>query len=356
MEDKRLEEVIRQYIQLAPTPNARGFYPVLCKVCMDHGKKGKRAGFKFEGDSVGYNCFNCGHTAKYDPDNHATMSQNMVTVLDSFHVPDDEYKQVLLASLARSNRISNSDNPKQIYTKIEPDVIQLPEHFYPLGDANSEDKWDIIARDYLETDRGIDPDKHKFYLSKGGNDYQSNKWKGRVIIPVYKDEKLIFYQGRALVSATRKYESPDIAKDKVLYGFNRLFEPTELPLYVDEGWFDAEVMGGVATFGNRLTDAQIRWLNRSRRPKVVIPDKFGDGNVMAEQAIDEGWYVSTPDVGNCKDMNAAVKRFGKLYVMNTVAEQTRKGFGARTAIGIYCEQNTSTQKNKNTRPRKGGKL
>jgi hypothetical protein len=57
-----LEEVIRNNIQISNIPSSKGFYPVLCKICHDHGRKGLRAGFKFNDDgSVGYNCFNCGH-------------------------------------------------------------------------------------------------------------------------------------------------------------------------------------------------------------------------------------------------------------------------------------------------------
>ena len=294
-----------------------------------------RAGFKFENETVGYNCFNCGHKALYDPNDTASMPDTMIKVLDGFHVPDDEWKQVLLTSMARGNTGSLNLNEKLINTNIEPNEIELPDHFYPLG--TDDDKWTLIARDYLEFERGVDPDSSPFYLSTGQGDKQAAKWKGRLIIPIYKDGKLIFYQGRALVDMQKKYLSPPLPKDKVLYGFDKLFENTELPLYIVEGWFDAHVIDGVAIFGNQLSDEHIKWLNRSRRQKVIIPDRFGDGQLLANQAIDLGWKVSTPDIGNCKDMSAAVKRFGKLYVMKSITNNTLSGFAAQTAIGVYCK-------------------
>ena len=348
MKDVRLEDVIRTYIPLPPHPNGRGFFSVVCKVCNDHGRKGPRAGFKFDEESVGYNCFNCGHKAVYDPDTSTSMSDDMIKVLDAFNVPDDEWKQVLLTSMARNNQGVQKNRQKSIHIDIEPKEIELPDHFYPLGE---DDKWSLIARDYLEFERGVNPDDYQFYLSTGQGDKQAAKWKGRLIIPIYKDEKLIYYQGRALVKMQKKYLSPSSPKDKVLYGFDKLFEDTEMPLYVVEGWFDAYAVDGVAVFGNQLSDEQIKWLNRSRRPKVVIPDRLGDGHLLANQAIDLDWSVSFPDIGNCKDTSAAVKRFGKLYVMKSIVDNTMSGFMAQTAIGVHCKggQNKGKTKNKKTR-------
>ena len=353
MKDVRLEDVIRNYVPLPPHPNGRGFYPVVCKVCADHGRKGPRAGFKFDDDSVGYNCFNCGHKAIYNPDTSTNMSDDMIKVLDAFNVPDDEWKQVLLTSMARKNQGNTNLSEKQVNTNIEPSEIELPDHFYPLGPKDDPDKWTIIARDYLEFERGVDPDSHPFYLSTGQGDKQAMKWKGRLIIPIYKNEKLIYYQGRALVKMQNKYLSPSSSKDKVLCGFDKLFEDTEMPLYVVEGWFDAYAIDGVAVFGNQLSDEQVKWLNRSRRPKVVIPDIFGDGHLLANQAIDLGWSVAFPDTGDCKDMSAAVKRFGKLYVMKSIVDNTMSGLMAQTAIGVHCKGGQDKGKKKNKKARQG---
>lgn len=308
-----------------------------------------RAGFKFDETAVGYNCFNCGHKAVYDPNDSAGMPVPMVKVLESFNIPDDEWKQVLLTSMARNNQGSTNIEPKIIHIDIEPKEIELPKHFYPL--ETGDDKWTVIARDYLEFERGVDPDCGPFYLSTGQGDKQAARWKGRLIIPVYKDNKLIFYQGRALVDMQKKYLSPSSPKDRIIYGFDKIFENTETPLYVVEGWFDAYAIDGVAVFGNQLSDEQIKWLNRSRRQKVVIPDRLGDGHLLANQAIDLGWKISFPDVGDCKDTSAAVKRFGKLYVMKTIVENTMSGFMAQTAVGVYCKsgQNKGKAKNKKTR-------
>lgn len=137
----------------------------------------------------------------------------------------------------------------------------------------------------------------------------------------------------------KKYESPSTAKDKVLYGFEKIFEHVDTPIYVIEGFFDAVAVDGVAIIGNELSDAQIQWLNRSQRKKVYIPDRTGDGQRSAKKALELGWSISTPDIGqSCKDMSDAVHKYGKMYVMKSLADNTADGFIASTNLGIYCEQ------------------
>lgn len=338
MKSKSLEEVIRQYIPLQPFPASTGWHPVLCKVCNDHGKKGMRGGFKFDGETVAYHCFNCGPTMNtiYNPVESKGMPRKMQTILTDFGVPQDEWQGVLLENLSRrGERTSETFVPAK---SIEPDEIPLIDIFYPLAEATADDKWAEIARWYLIEERGVNPDSYPFMLVQHTDDKLKKKWNGRLIIPAYKDGKLIFYQGRDLTdSKPKKYESPSTAKYKVLYGFDKLFEHTDAPLYVVEGWFDAEAVGGVAIVGNELSDAQIQWLNRSPRKKVYIPDRNGDGQRSAKKALEQGWSVSTPDTANCKDMSDAVNKYGKLYVMKSLADNTAEGFTAEVNLGIYCD-------------------
>jgi DNA primase len=149
---------------------------------------------------------------------------------------------------------------------------------------------------------------------------------------------LIFYFGRDLTGTrVKKYMSPDVPKQNILYGFDHMFEDTSEPLYVAEGWFDVFRLKGVAVLGNRMTPGQITWLNKSHRPKVVIPDRFGDGHLLAEQAIELGWSVSTPDIGECKDINEAMCKYGEFFTRLTIKKHTYEGFEALVRTQTYCE-------------------
>lgn len=335
MQNVTLQEVIRQNIRLPNRANGRGFFSVLCKVCNDHGRKGPRAGFKFDGDAVGYNCFNCGHTASFDPNENQTMPHKMVEVLRAFGVDDVDWSPVLFSAL--QNQEAGRSTQKEKFVSIEPANIPMLPFAVPLTDSDNE--WNQFAIEYLRDKRGIDWKDYSFHIVNELSDHPDCKrWYGRLIIPIYKNNKVIFYQGRDL-SDTRpkKYLNPSVDRSNVMYGYHQLFADTEDPLYVTEGWFDSFMIQGVAVFGNHMTPAQIKWLTQSRREKVIIPDKFGDGHLLAQQAIDLGWSVSYPDIGGCKDVNDAIVKYGKLYTLKTIRDNTCSDFAAEARLRIYCE-------------------
>lgn len=328
MDKVSLEEIIRNNVHLG-RPNPQGWCPVLCKVCHDHGKKGPRAAFKFEGETVGYHCFNCGHSTVYDPSTSRSMPHKMVAVLDAFGIPDSEWRVVIFQNLARERQ--NSSDRQEQYVSIEPKAVELPDSFYRLTDDPDDDVAQY-AIEYLTTERRIDWRAYPFYLSRPIN----KKWFGRLVIPVYKDTKLIYYQGRDLTGLHKqKYLSPSIDRENVIYGYENLHTDPDEPLYVMEGWFDAFVLNGVATFGNKLSSAQIKWLNQSRRQKVIIPDRWGDGYKLAEQAIELGWSISTPDAPGCKDVSDVVEKYGMLYTLKTIHDNTASGFSAEAKLAVF---------------------
>jgi hypothetical protein len=265
------------------------------------------------------------------------MPQKMETVLTAFNIKRVDWQPVLFAALA------NAQNPMSITAavaaSIEPDEIQFPPFFTPLTDDKS-NEWAQYAIEYLRDDRGIDWKEHPYLVTGKTSHPDSIKWYGRLILPIYKNNKLIFYQGRDLTDLhIKKYLNPPIARDNVLSGFERIVDNTDDPLYIVEGWFDAYHLQGVAVFSNKMTPNQIKWINQSRRLKVVIPDKFGDGHLLAKQAIDLGWSISTPFMdSNAKDVNEGIMRYGQLYTSKAIKDQTCGGFEALTRIGIYCEQ------------------
>lgn len=353
MKAPTLEEVIRNHVSIQPRANARGFFPVLCKVCGDHGKKGKRAGFKFEGDTVGYNCFNCGHGAGYDPSKHEHMPRDMVTVLEAFGIPEVDWSPVLFGALA-SRQDGTTQGKRAELISIEPEEQHFPSFFYPLTD-DPNDEWGQYAIEYL-TGRNVDWRSHPFHLVRKHDHPDNERWYGRLIIPVYKGDKLVFWQGRDLTDLhVKKYLSLNVPKDNVLSGYEHIEDHKDEPLYIVEGWFDAYHLKGVAVFGNKMTQSQIKWINRSHRQKVVIPDKFGDGHLLAKQGLDLGWSVGLPDIGSCKDVSDAVAKYGLLYTLMSIKQQTREGFAAEAQLGIYCQNGTtrSSSPTKATPKKKG---
>jgi hypothetical protein len=333
MKSVNLQDVIKANIHFDGAATTGGWHPVLCPICHDHGRKGPRAGFLFDGEGVGYHCFNCGHKARYNPSENHSVPAKMREVLEAFNIPSKEWQVIELTHLAGQ---PHTNAPKEKPISIEPEIINLPPRFYPLSEAT--DKLSTLAKLYLES-RSINFDEYPFFLSKKTGDKYWDRWYGRLIIPIYKDSKLIFYIGRTLINDTRKYLNPPNNKTKVLYGFDKLFVNKETPLYIVEGWFDAYAINGVAILGNDITKEQRIWLDKSPRKKVYIPDRFGNGFLGAKKAIEFGWDISTPDIGeDCKDISEAVNKFGKLYVVQSINEKTYSSNNALIIARLYCKK------------------
>lgn len=330
MDYNTLEDVIRQNIRLDPLTGT-GWYPCLCKVCNDRGHKGNRAAFRFSPDQITYHCFNCKHKATFFATD-TSMPHKMERVLEAFNVPQDEWKAVLFANLAANDAGKPVHKGPTADKSLDPVIIDLPAKSTQVS-ASSTNKWSQVAVEYLES-RGITAEEYPFYISPYGN------WKGRLIIPIYREGKLIFYQGRDMgMGYKNKYKSAPTPAENILYGFDQIYNSREdTPLLVVEGFFDAFVVGGVATLGNEFSPQQLKHLHKTNREKIIVPDRRGDGHVLALQALKQGWSVSLPEIGDCKDLNEATLRYGKLYVIDSILKHTMTGIVAETAIGVYCEK------------------
>ena len=336
-----LEILIRNHVHFRHRPNSKGWLPILCKVCNDHGKKGPRAAFIFSDNSVGYHCFNCPAVLDYSTEQTEPLSDRTIKVLTAFGIPAEEYQQINFDILKRADKLGiKTKSKQQSALNIELVDIKMPTYLVPLKDVPDDNPWKEIAQLYLKELRGIEPDTYPFHLGIKTEERASERWENRLIIPSYKKDKLVYYEGRDLTNKQpKKYISVDVSKSNILYGFDQLYINRDTPLFVFEGFFDAFMVNGVAIFGNTLYKETIYHLNSSPREKVVIPDKYGDGYRLAEQALKLGWKIATPDVGDSKDINEAMIRFGKLYVIKSIMNNIYSDFAAETHLRFYCVEN-----------------
>jgi hypothetical protein len=323
----RLEDIIRRHVHLPPAESS-GFHKVLCPVCHDHGRKGLRAGWKFEGETVGYFCFNCDAAARWERGQR--LSKNMRNILHAFGVTDDELREIALESL----QAVDFSKVEKKRPSFEPKRLEMPPHFYRLTEAEIDDVWADRIWLYLER-RGQNPETFPFYMSK------EKEWAGRVILPSFKNGDLIYYQGRDITDKMRlKYLSPNVSKQNILHGFDELWSNRDKPLFVVEGIFDAILINGVAILGNKMSEAQEYWLTSSPRKKVYIPDRWGYGAKnnysIVERVLELGWSVSLPEFGSdIKDITDAVMRYGRFYTMAAIVDGICSGDLAQMKFKIY---------------------
>jgi hypothetical protein len=339
MFEKTIEDLVREHV-IFSHGESNGWHSVYCEVCGDgEGRtKGPRGGWLFQDEMCFYHCFNCPAEGSFDPNREHPFGKDMRSILDAFNIPKDEYN-----AIAYSKKVfGDGQVRKPVPRKIDVKTIELPDFFCELSKCNHDNV--IVQKAFNELKhRNIPPEGYKFYLStgktKGGPREQAvaRALMDRLIIPYFDPAgNLIYYQARAFEkNVTKKYINADVPRSSVIYGMERLNTDTDVPLYVTEGFFDAYHLKGVALLENSVSAPQLEMLKRSRRKKVFVPDKKSDSAKVVDTFIKEGWYVSVPEIGSaCRDIDDAIRRFGKLYTLQTVASNIHEASNGKILMGL----------------------
>jgi transcriptional antiterminator Rof (Rho-off) len=340
MFDKTIEDLVNEYVKFDYGLNSKGWSRCYCEVCGDGSRtKGPRGGWLFSGEMAFYHCFNQGCEGNFDPNRDQPFSKNMVEILNAFGIPSKEYFAV-----AYAKKILDPDNKskKPERVKVDTPILPVPDYFYDLSECDPEGA--IVQRAYAELKfRGIDPESQTFYLSSGKSaegpkaDAIAKTLVNRLIIPFYnKDGEMIYYQARALdKNAKKKYINADVPRTNIIYGMDKLNINLTQPLFVTEGFFDAQHLKGVSVQENSMTAGQIELLKRSPRAKVFVPDKGSDSSKMVDQFVKLGWKISVPDIGSsCKDVDDAIRRYGKLYVLQQIGSNIYNAEDAKIMLSL----------------------
>lgn len=310
------EELVRRYVNFSHGVDSKGWNTVYCEFCGDGSRrKGPRGGWLFTdgGDTCFYHCFNDGCTGNFSTNREHPFSKDMRGIFDAFGIPEAEYNGLLFKR--------NKTNSKIATPVVAPQtILEMPDHFALLKDMNTVDA--KAAKAFLRSEYALNCSQYSFYLATGVtastemiDKAEANRIRGRLIIPYYKNGKLIYYQARDVTkTSNQKYISPEMPKTNILFNMDQLYRSTEAPLYVVEAAQDAIHLNGIGTLGNEVSSSQIHLLKSSNRRKVLVPDFNGTSNKLMEQFIDLEWEVSIPNYrSKFKDVSEAVVNYGKLY-------------------------------------------
>jgi len=337
MIDYNIEDLVRKYVNFRFGVASQGWNLVFCEVCGDGSRtKGPRGGWMFidGGETCFYHCFNCGVNANFSTKREHPFSKGMRPVFDGFGIPSIEYNGLLLKRVKK-----NDGEPKKKF--VQHTLFDLPDHFTLLKDAGAEKSKPY--KEFLRSEYALSVKDYSFYIASGETSSKDLKVKseakslaGRLIIPYFKNGKLIYYQGRDITNKSKlKYLSPDVPKNNILFNIDQLYRNTDDPMYVVEGAMDAIHLSGVATMGNELSSAQIEMLSQSRRRKILVPDFKGDSNKLCEKFIDLGWEVSIPTYRKkYKDVSEAVVAYGKLYVAYDIVSNIKSAKEANMMLSF----------------------
>jgi hypothetical protein len=277
----------------------------------------KRAGVRFDGDGIVYNCFNCKFSTGWQPG--STLGEKMKSLLRWMGASDDTIKEMVFESLKTE---SDDFQQTEVQTKIEFTEQDLPEGAMPIHEWVSSSNLDSVA-DLLEpvikylVDRGFNPMDNNFYWTPVPG------FLDRVIIPFRYEGKIVGNTARKVVKGTPKYISDQ--QPNFVFNFNAQSEKQKYLLVV-EGPFDALSVNGVALLHNEISEQQARIINSLGVQVIVIPDQDRAGLNLFDRAAELDWSIASPNWDDdVKDSADAVQRYGKLFVIVDAIKTAEKG-------------------------------
>ena len=277
----------------------------------------KRAGIRFDGNSIVYNCFNCKFSTGWQPG--APFGEKMKTLTRWLGAGEDTIKELVFEAMKTE---SEEYSPEQHETTVGFTDKELPEGAMPLLDwVNSEyfkevslELEPVIA--YVVS-RGYDPFDGNFYWSP------SPGYEQRVMIPFKWQGRIVGNTARKIIDGKPKYLSDQ--HPHFVFNFDQQAD-NQRYIFVCEGPFDALALGGVALLTNEIAEQQARIINSLGAEVIVIPDQDRAGLVLFDRASELNWSVAMPNwADNVKDVADEVNQYGKLFVLVDAIKTAQKG-------------------------------
>jgi len=307
------------YLPARRKQTASGWISVNAPCCVHNGESAdrrQRGGIKITDQGWSWHCFNCGFTASFILGRNLSFKARKL--LTWLNVPQEEIERINLESLRHRSVqgiLDDLQRTANVVQGIEFEDRELPEEF-ALIDANMP-----VHYQYLR-DRCV-PEDYPTGMIHGRPDDKFSRRQG-VIIP-------FTYDGR-IVGHTRRFfddHNPRYVHDlQPGYVFGTDLQRTDWQhVIVVEGVFDALSISGLAVLHADISDAQARLIRSLGREVTVVPDQDAAGMKLVDRALELGWAVSIPEwPESCKDVNDAVKLFGRLGTLLTImqARETSK--------------------------------
>lgn len=301
-----------------PSPSGWTSFNAPCCQHRGHGRDTrKRAGIRFDGNGIVYNCFNCKFTTGWQPGSN--LGEKMKTLCRWLGSSEDTIKELVFEAMKTEGE---DYRPEHHETKLEFTDKELPEGAMPLLEWVNSKYWKDISLEVelviaYVVSRGYNPFDGNFYWSPASG-YES-----RVIIPFKWEGRIVGNTARKVTSGKPKYLSDQ--HPHFVFNFDQQKENQKY-IFVCEGPFDALAIDGVALLTNEIAEQQSRIINSLGAEVIVIPDQDRAGLVLFDRASELDWSVAMPNWdADVKDVADAVNRYGKLFVLVDAIKTAQRG-------------------------------
>lgn len=325
------QDLIQQHIILG-RPNNSGWQALKCAHCNDYKE---RAAFKFENETIVYNCFNCA-TKFVIQEGSKNLSSTAIKVLMEFGISEDSIKKETAKNFFNGATVTKTEFQKPVQA-LPVTEVELPKNSIEVLKGDSD--WCEVAREYIKS-RGLSHNVFRFFVS------ESEAYLGRLIIPFMFRGKIIYWQARAMDDSIQpRYKNPTVDKKNVFFNMDEVYRYTDEPLFVTEGAIDSLSIGktAVAILGSSLSDFQeTALIKAAERRKVIFVidtrDKLKNGYKLGQKVLkheNKNFFVACfPKTVN--DANSALKTYGSLWVSKHLITSAVNGFAGKLLLEVSC--------------------
>lgn len=274
--------------------------------CVHNGEsmdKRQRGGLKSSPEGWSYHCFNCGYTASFILGRNLSVKARRL--LSWLHVEPEEIERLNLESLKHRSITGLLDDRQRTAAAIQD--IHFEER--DMGGVEFVTPEHAEIWNYLRSRHA--PVDYPFMVSATAGARLG------VIIPFTYENTLVGNTTRFLDD--RKPVWLNDFQHGYVFGTD-LQQADWQYVIVTEGIFDALSINGLALMHNTVSDAQARLIRTLGKDIIVVPDQDKPGMELVDRAVELGWSVSIPAWEDCKDVNDAVIKYGRLATLLTILQ------------------------------------
>lgn len=302
---------VLSYLPARRKQTASGWISFNAVCCQHNGNtldRRQRGGIKPSDQGWSYHCFNCGYTASFIIGRNVSFKARKL--LGWLGVSQEEIERINLESLKHRNVNGILQDRQRTIDALA--NVNFPERDLPIGsyviaEHNSE-HWQFLQRRQAP--------KHYPFMMQDDGDREDSR--SSVIIPFTYNNSVVGYTQRFLDDRTPKYINA--MPSNYVFGTDLQQDNWQIAIVV-EGIFDALSIDGLAVMHNTVSDTQAQLIRRLGKEVIVVPDQDAAGMTLVDRAIELGWSVSMPEwPEDCKDVNDAVVRLGKLTTLLTIMQ------------------------------------
>ena len=313
IEKRSIWEMIQNKIPFAD--NGKGWFSGKCQLCGDYKV---RAGFKLTDGVITYNCWNCATATKYVEYSNE-MSKKFRSVLVSFGFSPSEIDAAVASAFF--SKKETEEITLESLSKTDSVITETPEIKLPFGSKRIVEGVNGAAPllTYLKN-RKLDYHKYPFYFTT-----ELDYLKDRIIIPFYRNGKVIYWQARRIDGDKKKrYVNANTTADAVMFNMDALSLHSNIPLFITEGAMDAISFNGVALMhGGSVNMHKTHFLKQSKRRLIFVIDKNDVGKKTALFALENDWEITFAPNGS-SDINDSIIKYGKMWTAMELMKQIPK--------------------------------